>query len=271
MCQKNIGKVQVRHVKYQVGKVQVRHVKYQVGKVQVGHVGKVQVGHEKCNHRTIKSTCNKKQSVQVTMNNERNDSAECRICFEDEKQGQLIRPCLCAGTAKYIHLQCLEQWRTSSVNRNNAFRCDICHYEYRFSRVKIAKFIQNPLTISVFSFLVIAVTVALVAFFIRAFFYLLLGVKLSKSAFSLSGKIVWCAVLVVGFTFALISMLALLGENHNDNAGANGVFRAFFDFTSMPNSTFFEFVGYGFSLTGFAMFVLSVYDYVFYQTTLLLD
>jgi len=34
MCQKKIGKVQPRHVKFSVRKVQSRHVEYNIGKVQ---------------------------------------------------------------------------------------------------------------------------------------------------------------------------------------------------------------------------------------------
>lgn len=40
----------------------------------------------------------------------------CRICFADEtagNEGQLISPCACIGSQKYVHLGCLRQWQRS--------------------------------------------------------------------------------------------------------------------------------------------------------------
>ena len=37
----------------------------------------------------------------------------CRICYiqeEDEENNPLVQPCICDGSLKYIHLQCLSQW-----------------------------------------------------------------------------------------------------------------------------------------------------------------
>ena len=37
----------------------------------------------------------------------------CRICYmpeEDEDNNPLVQPCICDGSLKYIHLQCLSQW-----------------------------------------------------------------------------------------------------------------------------------------------------------------
>ena len=36
---------------------------------------------------------------------------ECRICYLEE----IISPCLCNGTGKWVHRECLEIWR--AVNR----------------------------------------------------------------------------------------------------------------------------------------------------------
>ncbi|KAG0367851.1 hypothetical protein BGZ54_003150 [Gamsiella multidivaricata] len=69
------------------------------------------------------------------------DSEErrCRICLEtdddkDSESGQLISPCLCKGSSRYIHLGCLEKWRALSPRKESAFQCDTCHYTYSFSR-----------------------------------------------------------------------------------------------------------------------------------------
>jgi hypothetical protein len=36
----------------------------------------------------------------------------CRICYQEEEKDDdpLIQPCLCSGSLKYIHLNCLKQW-----------------------------------------------------------------------------------------------------------------------------------------------------------------
>ena len=61
-----------------------------------------------------------------------NEDNICRICYEGEKdEDELIHPCLCKGTQKYIHLKCLQKWRF--VNRNNPEKrdnCEICKYHY---------------------------------------------------------------------------------------------------------------------------------------------
>ena len=57
----------------------------------------------------------------------------CRICFEqhDISSNKLISPCLCRGTQKYIHINCLKQWRI--VNNNNPEKrdkCEICNFHF---------------------------------------------------------------------------------------------------------------------------------------------
>ena len=36
----------------------------------------------------------------------------CRICYLEEEtdSNPLIQPCLCSGSLKYIHLDCLKKW-----------------------------------------------------------------------------------------------------------------------------------------------------------------
>lgn len=56
----------------------------------------------------------------------------CRICFEGETVGnELIHPCLCKGTQKYIHLKCLQEWRTTNMDTpEKRDYCEICKYHY---------------------------------------------------------------------------------------------------------------------------------------------
>ena len=55
---------------------------------------------------------------------------ECRICLEEDDIENLISPCLCRGTTKYIHEKCLNEWRTLSENRENEKICPQCKFEY---------------------------------------------------------------------------------------------------------------------------------------------
>ncbi len=56
--------------------------------------------------------------------------AECRICFssENDSSDELISPCACNGTSKYIHRSCLNACRR--MNINNYYRCDMCLVHY---------------------------------------------------------------------------------------------------------------------------------------------
>lgn len=71
------------------------------------------------------------------------DLKQCRICLDEVEVQYLIRPCLCKGTSEYVHISCLEIWRQSTINANNLYRCDVCHYRYKFSRMKYVKLLQN--------------------------------------------------------------------------------------------------------------------------------
>jgi hypothetical protein len=52
---------------------------------------------------------------------------QCRICLDDE--GELIAPCKCKGSSKWVHRVCLDQWRITKPDRFFT-HCDICSFEY---------------------------------------------------------------------------------------------------------------------------------------------
>jgi len=52
----------------------------------------------------------------------------CRICYieeEDEQKNPLVQPCICDGSLKYIHLNCLKQW-ISTHSCINLDKNDVC-------------------------------------------------------------------------------------------------------------------------------------------------
>ena len=58
----------------------------------------------------------------------------CCICLDEEDHKDLISPCNCSGSTKYIHRDCLENWRSTNINEDNYKRCEICHFEYEIEK-----------------------------------------------------------------------------------------------------------------------------------------
>ena len=64
------------------------------------------------------------------------NSRECRICLEvEENMDELISPCLCDGTSKWVHRSCLNEWRNTNTESRAYSNCMECNYEYKFSLI----------------------------------------------------------------------------------------------------------------------------------------
>lgn len=59
---------------------------------------------------------------------------ECRICLEEGTEDNMISPCLCRGTSKWVHKDCLAQWRALSTNDDAKIKCLECNFEYIIER-----------------------------------------------------------------------------------------------------------------------------------------
>eukprot|EP00835_Amoeboradix_gromovi_P002331 NODE_130_length_18488_cov_0.389961.p8 type:complete len:196 gc:universal NODE_130_length_18488_cov_0.389961:4787-4200(-) len=138
---------------------------------------------------------------------------QCRICFDSEEQDSLISPCLCKGSSKWVHTECLNQWRAQS--QRSFYTCPSCKYEYRIQRLKWAKYIQNPLTLTVVTIIIIFIIILLLAYFLNYFLYVL-GTGVVQNAWQISRQVVWWATLSLG-------MVAFLFLTEKDNL-------SFFDF-----------------------------------------
>ena len=56
------------------------------------------------------------------------DAEACKICYggNEEASNPLITPCLCAGSMRHVHSDCLVQWiKTAALKR-----CDLCRYPF---------------------------------------------------------------------------------------------------------------------------------------------
>jgi hypothetical protein len=88
----------------------------------------------------------------------------CRICHEgSERQdaGALFSPCSCTGSMRYVHVDCLNQWRALSTNSNSYYRCDQCHYQYNLQRTEWAQAVQSPQAVEGLTLLVCVLLVLL--------------------------------------------------------------------------------------------------------------
>ncbi|KAJ1369280.1 RINGv [Parelaphostrongylus tenuis] len=57
------------------------------------------------------------------------DHHMCRVCRGDE--GHLYYPCLCTGSIKYVHQECLTEWLKYSKKEV----CELCNYKYSFQPI----------------------------------------------------------------------------------------------------------------------------------------
>jgi len=55
----------------------------------------------------------------------------CRNCHETDPVSDLISPCDCNGSLKFVHRQCLDTWRSVSPNPLSFYQCENCTYQYQ--------------------------------------------------------------------------------------------------------------------------------------------
>ncbi|CAA2963211.1 membrane associated ring finger 1,8 [Olea europaea subsp. europaea] len=55
------------------------------------------------------------------------ESVECRICQEEDSVKNLEIPCVCSGSLKYAHRNCVQRW----CNEKGDIICEICHQPYQ--------------------------------------------------------------------------------------------------------------------------------------------
>jgi RING-variant domain len=57
------------------------------------------------------------------------DDISCRICLEPSTRSEVIAPCSCRGSSKWVHRECLDKWRTTREDK--AFsKCTECLLTY---------------------------------------------------------------------------------------------------------------------------------------------
>ncbi|KAK0425486.1 hypothetical protein QR680_009232 [Steinernema hermaphroditum] len=70
----------------------------------------------------------RRMGVEVA-DNEFNDSEVCRVCRSED--GALFYPCMCTGSIKYVHQDCLMEW----LKHSKKDVCELCHHKYSFQPI----------------------------------------------------------------------------------------------------------------------------------------
>ena len=65
---------------------------------------------------------------------------------------------------KFVHLECLQQWRLMSGRNKSFYQCDQCGYQYRLSRVGLYRFLTHEIIISTITFVAFLAIVALAGY-----------------------------------------------------------------------------------------------------------
>ncbi|KAI8148067.1 hypothetical protein BJV82DRAFT_315921 [Fennellomyces sp. T-0311] len=58
----------------------------------------------------------------------------CRICLEKDDKFNLISPCQCKGTIKYVHAHCIASWRRSlsqNGRQKELYHCTLCKQRFQ--------------------------------------------------------------------------------------------------------------------------------------------
>ena len=75
----------------------------------------------------------------------------------------MLRPCMCSGSVSYVHLDCLNHWRSTS--QTAYFTCSICRYNYNIQRTFLASLLVQEsfvLVLAVFMVLTVCFSFGLV-------------------------------------------------------------------------------------------------------------
>ena len=95
---------------------------------------------------------------------------ECRICADDDSSQQLISPCRCSGSLKYVHKKCLLTW----IQTRGSTQCGVCLTHYTCNviirRIPLLSFFRRELRqVLSFAAILLSLSVILVVCLVVAF------------------------------------------------------------------------------------------------------
>ncbi|XP_070545105.1 E3 ubiquitin-protein ligase MARCHF8-like [Ptychodera flava] len=120
--------------------------------------------HEKITESKPPTTSRPQSRCQSSVSMVSSNADICRICHcEGDSELPLITPCLCSGSLKFVHQQCLQQWIKSSDTKS----CELCKFEFfmqsklkpigKWERLEMSSSERRKIMCSV-SFHIIAIT-----------------------------------------------------------------------------------------------------------------
>ena len=88
------------------------------------------------------------------------------VTYESTDGGRLLKPCRCKGTQKYVHENCLQEWRHADpgYGKRNYYECPTCRYRYRLQRLGAGRLVGSVAAQIVLTLLVMATAVFLLGF-----------------------------------------------------------------------------------------------------------
>ena len=102
------------------------------------------------NSQIIDEKKTEKDLLTINNLNIKNKKKICRICYTDEEtlENPLIQPCNCSGTMKFIHIQCLTKWLTTSscVIVEDDLNCTVYkikHVECELCQCKLPDYVNH--------------------------------------------------------------------------------------------------------------------------------
>lgn len=192
---------------------------------------------------------------------------QCRICLGEETsvENRLFSPCLCRGSQRYIHEQCLQQWRQSHLNQS-LYRCATCLYHYRTSRMMFARYLQNPFVITGCTVVVTVSTVWIIGLFLKSLLFIFglgLAASVRSSVMAVSRKLVWWSVILIGIVTLVVTLFQSVEENAADGPIVDRHTWSFIinvlDETINNTTNSLTLLGYVIPLSGFGLFMVRVY------------
>lgn len=93
----------------------------------------------------LSDSINNRTESNKEKNQEKENKIECRYCLSDDFQEDLICPCSCEGSMKFVHQKCLEGWIESSnrsikqIKEQNesyfSLSCELCSKDMKYKKL----------------------------------------------------------------------------------------------------------------------------------------
>lgn len=70
------------------------------------------------------------ESIETAQAGTEGDSRQCRICLSTDDSYDMIAPCSCSGSQKWVHRACVDEWRAQERIPRAFTHCPTCRFEY---------------------------------------------------------------------------------------------------------------------------------------------